>query len=791
MRANQIRKARIAASAFAASLLLISGTATADVKYEYTGRNFDTFSNPTSYRNSDRVTATVRLTSPLPPNLVLQDIRALPGFSLTMSDGQQTLTPTSAGYTEAIVSTDSTGQIVGPWSVFINCCNYPNNFITALNYPNVRGIADQGALSHPTGLFPNIPTDLAQRIGLPGSWSDAIAVPNTPVTWELKGHITGETGASVRSFFPSAIVGDPFRVLVTFDSNARLVSTDTGGAFAPGMRYRYDPASMAVSITVGAEGPVELSHAAMPSATDLLYVMDNSGFASFGVPWDGIFFGLNYPSFVLTLGMRGSILDIVRGPGLPSTPDPRLVSLEQRFFQMGPLTGGIGSIRGQIESVGVFVADTDGDGIADTVDNCPALKNPDQKDRDGDGKGDVCDTDLDGDGVPNSIDNCPAIANASQVDSNGDGYGDACVSPLTTIPQKAYVDPTAQIGPNVTINQGAIISGDVVIGAGTVVGRDVVIQAGAMIGASVRLEQGVLIASGVTIGDGAQIGSYAALCRSVDVGSSAIVSSQSMIGAEQEIAAGQRLKNQTRLEGTEDDSFRACVLAGPGNFVEFSGAYKVREVEAHAIAQSTIPKRDNQRDFVRAVRYVSLSFEPWADPQLQAIANATTVSAQAAGTALVYQGVEFQLNELRLDVRSHARSDITILAGDPGASAGVSGSASAGFGTEFKVSAGVSRGYTLDLSYNCADRNTLPENAYLSLNLLGDTDNDGRWEGVVYAHVDCTIVTGTKHWEGGLPPGRYRLEAAGAAFAVSDVTRPPEEMERSQQVIFKVLPSPP
>ncbi len=37
------------------------------------------------------------------------------------------------------------------------------------------------------------------------------------------------------------------------------------------------------------------------------------------------------------------------------------------------------------------VADADGDGIPDAVDNCPAVANPDQADTDGDGTGDACD----------------------------------------------------------------------------------------------------------------------------------------------------------------------------------------------------------------------------------------------------------------------------------------------------------------------------------------------------------------------------------------------------------------
>jgi len=57
--------------------------------------------------------------------------------------------------------------------------------------------------------------------------------------------------------------------------------------------------------------------------------------------------------------------------------------------------------------------DCDGDGVADSGDNCPAIANTDQADGDGDGVGDACD-------------NCPAVANASQADQDGNGIGDAC-----------------------------------------------------------------------------------------------------------------------------------------------------------------------------------------------------------------------------------------------------------------------------------------------------------------------------------------------------------------------------
>ncbi len=71
-------------------------------------------------------------------------------------------------------------------------------------------------------------------------------------------------------------------------------------------------------------------------------------------------------------------------------------------------------------------SDGDGDGHADSRDNCPFVANPGQEDEDGDTRGDVCDTDADGDGWPNDTDNCPLDANPSQADRDANGEGDAC-----------------------------------------------------------------------------------------------------------------------------------------------------------------------------------------------------------------------------------------------------------------------------------------------------------------------------------------------------------------------------
>ncbi|MFD1161570.1 choice-of-anchor B family protein [Hwangdonia seohaensis] len=55
-----------------------------------------------------------------------------------------------------------------------------------------------------------------------------------------------------------------------------------------------------------------------------------------------------------------------------------------------------------VELTTVFI-DTDNDGIEESVDNCPSIANPDQADADGDGIGNLCDSDFDDSNVPMAI----------------------------------------------------------------------------------------------------------------------------------------------------------------------------------------------------------------------------------------------------------------------------------------------------------------------------------------------------------------------------------------------------
>jgi len=77
--------------------------------------------------------------------------------------------------------------------------------------------------------------------------------------------------------------------------------------------------------------------------------------------------------------------------------------------------------------------DTDNDGITDGIDNCKIVSNANQRDTDGDGRGDECENDTDGDGL-SDVDEDRYGTNKLLIDTDGDGLGDLTEVNLGTNP---------------------------------------------------------------------------------------------------------------------------------------------------------------------------------------------------------------------------------------------------------------------------------------------------------------------------------------------------------------------
>jgi hypothetical protein len=78
------------------------------------------------------------------------------------------------------------------------------------------------------------------------------------------------------------------------------------------------------------------------------------------------------------------------------------------------------------EDLSEIIEGKSADGVGDACDLCPYDSSSDNRDLDGDGKGNPCDDDDDGDNYPDVGDNCPEVFSKSQLDWDEDGFGFDC-----------------------------------------------------------------------------------------------------------------------------------------------------------------------------------------------------------------------------------------------------------------------------------------------------------------------------------------------------------------------------
>ncbi len=172
-----------------------------------------------------------------------------------------------------------------------------------------------------------------------------------------------------------------------------------------------------------------------------------------GLPGPGGFTPIQISPFSVGIGMDGP--NITSSTGAPVGD----YNNDSNHFVDNVINGGLVIGSGAC-------TDSDGDGVPDSSDNCPAVSNPLQENFDGDSVGDACDADDDNDGLVDASepasgclpsgggrldpdcdndnvsdgsldpdgagpivvgpDNCITTANTNQLNTDGDSMGDAC-----------------------------------------------------------------------------------------------------------------------------------------------------------------------------------------------------------------------------------------------------------------------------------------------------------------------------------------------------------------------------
>ena len=184
---------------------------------------------------------------------------------------------------------------------------------------------------------------------------------------------------------------------------------------------------------------VTAAHARLPEPPNIIYGMMPMGKGVISLQVNGV----EVASYTLGENPDAGDYFILRAP-IDALDPPAIGTTrpgDQAIFffdgqQSAPLeTVTIGE-KGTIQEVVLLGSDGDGDTVAFSEDNCPAVANQDQADGDTDGVGDVCDNCIavsntgqqnsDPDNYGDACDNCITVANNDQNDANSNGQGDAC-----------------------------------------------------------------------------------------------------------------------------------------------------------------------------------------------------------------------------------------------------------------------------------------------------------------------------------------------------------------------------
>ena len=229
---------------------------------------------------------------------------------------------------------------------------------------------------------------------------------------------------------PTPAENDVFGFSASIDGNKFIVGApyDDTGAYGAGSAYLFDSTTGALLQTFNNPTPV---------------ITEDFFGNSVSISGDKVLIGADSDDTGATNAGSAYLFDATTGALLQtfnnSTPvagdffgySVSLLSLSGDKILIGVAQDDTGATNAGSAYLYLPQTDTDGDGIEDGADNCPADPNANQTDTDNDGQGDPCDLtpfggDPDNDGIGALIDNCPNTYNPNQQDSDGDYIGDVC-----------------------------------------------------------------------------------------------------------------------------------------------------------------------------------------------------------------------------------------------------------------------------------------------------------------------------------------------------------------------------
>ena len=128
-----------------------------------------------------------------------------------------------------------------------------------------------------------------------------------------------------------------------------------------------------------------------------------------------------------------------QNPTLTYTMFDRMLNLTNGSSESGIVTAAVGGSGSTLTSPGSLVTvlgtNADADTVLDYQDNCLLVTNPDQRDTNGDGFGNICDADLDNDGMVSYGDftQFRSVFGSADADADFDGDGVVSYSDFTTL----------------------------------------------------------------------------------------------------------------------------------------------------------------------------------------------------------------------------------------------------------------------------------------------------------------------------------------------------------------------